>query len=192
MIIAICGKSGAGKGTICSFFKGISNDIVWIDIDKIGHSVNEKEEIKEKLISSFGEGILTDGIIDRKKLGKLVFNSKKKMGLLEEITWHYMKEEIDYIIDQNDEKKILLDWNLLPKTDYFKDADLRILVDAPVEERLKRAMKRDKITEKQFMLRESNAPCYKDLDFDIVINNKHKKLTRKKVRIIYDKSIISR
>ena len=47
-------------------------------------------------------------------------------------------------------------------------------------------------TEKQFMIRENNAPNYECLDFDIVINNKYKKLTRKKVRNIYDKSIISR
>lgn len=114
------------------------------------------------------------------------------MSLLEEITWHYMKEEIDYIIGENEEKVILLDWNLLPKTNYFEDADLRILVDAPLEERKKRAMKRDNITEKQFMLRESNAPNYTDLDFDIVINNKHRMVTRKKVRNIYEKSIISR
>lgn len=192
MIIGICGKSGAGKGTVCSFFKGISDDIVWIDIDKIGHKVNNKEEVKEKLILCFGEEVLKDGVIDRKKLGKQVFNSKKKMDLLEDITWHYMKEEIDYIISENDEKVILLDWNLLPKTDYFKDADLRILVDAPLEERKKRAMKRDNITAKQFMLRESNAPNYEDLDFDIVINNNHRMVTRKKVRNIYEKSIISR
>ncbi len=192
MIIGICGKSGAGKGTVCSFFKGISDDIIWIDIDKIGHSVNNREEVKEKLIQCFGENILSDEVIDRKKLGKMVFNSKKKMSLLEDITWHYMKEEIDYIIDQNKDKIILLDWNLLPKTTFFKDADLRILVDAPLEERKQRAMKRDNITEKQFMIRENNAPNYECLDFDIVINNKYKKLTRKKVRNIYDKSIISR
>ena len=192
MIIAICGKSGAGKGTVCKILKEFSSDIVWVDIDKIGHSVNEKEEVKEKLVSSFGEGILTDGIIDRKKLGQRVFNSKDEMDLLGEITWHSMEEEIDYIISENKENVILLDWNLLPKTKYFKDADLRILVQAPSFDREERAMKRDKITRRQFMLRDINAPNYKDLDFDIVINNIVMELTRKKVRKIYDKSIISR
>lgn len=45
MIIAICGKSGAGKGTVCKILKEFSNDIVWVDIDKIGHSVNEKKKV---------------------------------------------------------------------------------------------------------------------------------------------------
>ena len=192
MIIAICGKSGAGKGTVCKILKEFSNDIIWVDIDKIGHSVNEKEEVKEKLVSSFGEGILTDGIIDRKKLGQREFNSKDEMDLLGEITWHSMEEEIDYIISENKENVILLDWNLLPKTKYFKDADLRILVQAPSFDREERAMKRDKITRRQFMIRDINAPNYKDLDFDIVINNIVMELTRKKVRNIYEKSIISR
>ena len=192
MTIAICGKSGAGKGTVCKILKEFSNDIVWVDIDKIGHSVNEKEEVKEKLVSNFGEGILTDGIVDRKKLGKRVFNSKEEMDLLGEITWHSMEEEIDYIISENKENVILLDWNLLPKTKYFKDADLRILVQAPSFDREERAMKRDKISRRQFMIRDINAPNYKDLDFDIVINNIVMELTRKKVRKIYDKSIISR
>ena len=191
MIIGICGKSGSGKGTVCAFFKGIGDNIIHVDIDKIGHKVNELEVVKQKLLMTFGPNVLKDGKIDRKYLGKRAFSSNKNMELLTDITWHYMEEQIDFIINENKEKVILLDWNLLPKTKYFEDADLRILVDSPLEERLKRTMKRDSITEKQFMLRESNAPNYEDLNFDIVINNKYKILTRKKVRNIYDKSVIS-
>ena len=191
MLISMTGKSGSGKSYIASLLKE-EMDVLHIDIDKIGHKVNEEEQIKEQLIQTFGEIILENGKINRKKLGKIVFNSKEQMQRLEEITWHRMEEIIDEIIDKNPQKIILLDWQLLPKTKYFKQSDLRILVDAPIELRIKRAMKRDHITQDKFLEREKASLEIEKYQYDIVIENIEKQHTKKKVKEIYDKSIISR
>ena len=41
------------------------------------------------------------------------------MNRLEEITWSFMEQEIDTIINNNKDKIILLDWLLLPRTKFF-------------------------------------------------------------------------
>jgi len=171
MIICICGKSGSGKSTIAKLIQEKRPNSIHIDIDKIGHMSHSDKIVKQKLIDTFGKMILTDNNIDRKKLGKIVFSSKDEMRKLEIITWGYMEQEIDKIIKNNKDKIIILDYLLLPRTKYFNNCDLRILVDIPYEIRKERVMKRDNISEERFNLRESSSIDYDKTSFDIVLTD---------------------
>lgn len=192
MIIGICGKSGSGKTTISNYLKEIyQEDVVVVDIDKIGHKSYSNEEVRNKIIDQFSDKVLTNNEVDRKKLAPIVFNSKDNMHILEEITWGYMKKEIDQIIDDNKQKIIVLDWLLLPYTDYYNMCDLKILLDIPFEIRKERVLKRDKIAEENFLERDNNAPNYKKEDFDIILKDTTTETLKRMVKI-YDKSFISR
>lgn len=191
MIICLCGRSNSGKGTIAKTFTYLDNNILHLDIDKVAHHVNDKEEVKEELVDTFGTTVITNGKVNRKKLGSIVFNDKDEMKKLEAITWKHMEKEIDNYISDNSGKIIILDYIMLPKTKYFKTSDLRILVKASYEERLKRAIMRDKITKELFDQRDSAAINYVDEDFDYVIDNEKGNVKRKVVKI-YEQSIISR
>ena len=177
MIIVLCGKSNAGKGYVSNLFEKLDENTIHLDIDKIAHKINEEDIVKKDLVNTFGENILTNGKIDRKKLGSIVFNDE---------------EEIDNYILNNSDKNIILDYIMLHKTKYFNKDNLKILVDAPLSVRLKRALIRDGITKDKFLERESKTANYKDSDFDYVINNEDENKTRKKVLMIYEKSTLSR
>lgn len=191
MIICLCGKSNSGKGTVAKAFTCLDNNIIHLDIDKVAHHVNDKEEVIKELADAFGMDILDEGKINRRKLGSIVFNNKDKMKKLEVITWKYMEKEIDTYIGDNKEKIIILDYIMLPRTKYFKTSDLKILVKASYEERLKRALVRDNITKELFDQRDGAAINYVDEDFDYVIDNGKGDVKRKVVKI-YEQSIISR
>ena len=191
MIIGICGKSGSGKTTISNYLKEIYQEaVVVVDIDKIGHKSYSNEEVRKKIIDQFSDKVLTNNEVDRKKLAPIVFNSKDNMHILEEITWGYMKKEIDQIIDDNKQKIIVLDWLLLPYTDYYNMCDLKILLDIPFEIRKERVLKRDKIAEENFLERDNNAPNYKKEDFDIILKDTTTETLKRMVKR-YDKSFIS-
>lgn len=192
MIICIVGKSGSGKSYISRLLKSYSNKIVFLDIDKIGHYVLTLQDVKENLIKEFGVQIFDNEVVDRKKLSKIVFNSKDKMNKLSNITWKSMEKIIDKFIYDNQNKIIVLDYLLLPKTKYFNISDLNILIDAPYETRKNRVLIRDNITEEKFIEREKASLNLNDYTFDYVINNIEKNKTKRKVRDIYDKSIIHR
>ena len=192
MIISIVGLSGSGKSLIARTLESYNQHILHVDIDKIGHSSHHDPIVKQKLINTFGEDILTNGEIDRKKLGHIVFNSKEAMQQLEDITWSFMEQQIDQIINNNPNKIILLDWLLLPRTKFFYTSDIRLLVTAPLEVRMERAIKRDRITKEKFLERESSAPEIDETQFEYIINNVNLLETQERVKSIYDKSIIHR
>lgn len=192
MIISIVGLSGSGKSIIAQTLENYSTHIIHIDIDKIGHFSHQDPQVKQQLIETFGNEILTNKEIDRKKLGRIVFSSKEAMSKLEDITWSFMEKEIDKIIKENKNKIILLDWLLLPRTKYFYESDFRILVKAPLEVRMQRAIKRDNITPEKFLLRESSAPEIDETKFEYIINNINLNQTQERIKDIYDKSIIHR
>ena len=180
MIICLCGKSGSGKTYIAKKLKD-DNTIV-IDVDKIGHMSIKNKIIKKKLIDKFGNEILSNDEINRKKLSKIVFSNKEKMRALEDITWEYMKNKINNIINRNINKKIIIDWALLPKTELFDLCDLKILIDVPFELRKDRVLKRDNISVNDFKLRDSSSITYDKSKFDFVSDGQDINLIIKKIK----------
>lgn len=170
MIISICGKSGSGKSTLAKKIIEERKNAIHIDIDKIAHQVLTIPEVKQQLEEHFKD-VLTNNEVDRKKLGPIVFSSQENMDILAQITWPYMEQEIDRIINQNKDKIIILDYLLLPKTKYFEQSDIKILLDIPKEVRKERIVKRDNISEDKFNLRDSSSMEYDKEKFDYVISS---------------------
>lgn len=191
MLITITGASGSGKSFIANYLTTINKNIVHLNIDLVGHEVIETEEIKRKIVEHFHLDTQNNQI-DRKALGEIVFNNQEKMQELSNLTWQYMEKKIDEYIKDNQNKIIILDWILIPKTKYFNDSNINILVKATLEERTKRAMIRDNITVSKFEEREKATLDFDESKFDYVIDNDSQEKTKVMVKKIYDKSIISR
>lgn len=182
MIIGICGKSGSGKSTFASNILSLY-DGIHLDVDKIGHSVLLMDEVKKELVSEFGSNIIKDNQISRKRLALIVFSSKEAMDKLSNITWKHMEKKIDEIIEENKNRVVILDWLLLPRTNLFNRCDVRILLDVPYEERKRRAISRDNISEEEFDLRDSSSIDYDRENFDYVIDDYSKNDIMRMVKI---------
>ncbi len=190
MLITITGKSGSGKSFISNYLTTLNQNIIHLNIDLVGHEALEHEEIKRKIMQQFNLS-LNNNKIDRKVLGEIVFNNQDKMQELSNLTWQYMEQKIDEFININKNKIIILDWILIPKTKYFDSSNIKILVKADLEERIKRAIHRDSITTSKFEERERATLEFDEDKFDYVINNEEEEKTKVMVKKIYDKSIIS-
>ena len=170
MIIGICGNSGSGKTTLANqIIKSTDNKAIHLEIDKIGHKVLLLPEVKKELIKLYGNKILSESDIDRKKLSTIVFDSKIEMDKLTDITWKYMQIEIDNFLENNKNKIVILDWMLLSKSKYFDMCDIKILLNTPYDIRKRRATRRDNISEELFNLRDQASITYNEENFDYVL-----------------------
>ena len=191
MLITITGPSGSGKSYISEYLCSLDKNIMHLNIDTFGHKVLEIPTIKDLVAKEF-KLYLNNENIDRKKLGDLVFNDHEKMKLLSDITWNEMEHQIDNFIMKNKNKIVILDWILIPKTKYFDISDMNILVQSDFNSRMNRAILRDSIDENKFKQREQATLDFTRNNFDYIIQNDDISQTRKKVKKIYDKSIVSR
>lgn len=191
MIITMTGASGSGKSSISEILCSLDHNIVHLNIDTVAHDVLDMPEIK-KMISKKFHLKIKDNKINRKELGGLVFNNYQNMKQLSDITWEAMEDKIDEFIAKNKDKTIILDWILIPKTKYFNESNINILVQADFNTRMKRATKRDGINEVAFIEREQATLDFTKNRFDYIIKNGDIKQTRKEVKKIYDACIISR
>ncbi len=188
-IIGITGKSGSGKSTLTQVLSE-KWKCSYINIDKIGHKATNNPEISKKLCDIFGNEITGDDAkIDRKKLGNLVFSSKEKMGILEELTWGYMQKVLEETILKEKGGRILLEWALLPISQYWEQCDTKILLKAPKEKRKKKVMQRDGISEEYFLKRDSSSLNYRAYRFDYVFKNDYQTETLKKMADIIVESL---
>jgi len=85
IIIGVTGITGSGTSTVSAILAEHGGYV--IVADKLAHEVMQKGQAAyEKIVSEFGNEILkSDGEIDRKALGGLVFANKEKLALLESI-----------------------------------------------------------------------------------------------------------
>jgi dephospho-CoA kinase len=97
MVIGVTGNYCSGKDVACSLFEESGFQV--IDVDRIGHEalITRKDEI----VRCFGSGILSEGAVDRKKLGGMVFSSSGKREMLEKIVHPWMIREVRRRVSHN-------------------------------------------------------------------------------------------
>ena len=88
MLIGVTGKTGVGKDFLCTLLK--KRGYTEISLDTIGHLALQH---KEALVAeAFPQITNAQKIIDRKKLGDLVFCNQAALHKLEQLLHPYMKE----------------------------------------------------------------------------------------------------
>ncbi len=145
-IVGLTGGIASGKTTISNYFKEINIPIV--DADLVAHEVMRagKPAVAE-IVRSFGQEILLeDGEINRKLLGKIVFESERKREKLNRIVQQKIREEIkkemmEYLKDKP--ALIVLDIPLLYEQSYEEEVDEVMVVYVNAEVQKKRLLKRD-------------------------------------------------
>ena len=185
-VIGLTGGTGAGKSIISDFLKEKGATI--IDADAISREITKEGGIALGEIAEAFPGVITDGILDRRALGRIVFSDKEKLSLLNEITHKYIKKLTEDKIDEA-EGLIVLDAPLLFEAGEEALCDKVIFVTADDDVRIKRIMTRDNLSFEDAKGRidaRELLPIMEKCDF-VVENNGDKDKVIKKVSDILEK-----
>ena len=177
-VIGLTGQSGAGKTTVSRVFS--QNGFAVIDADIISREVTKKgHPCLTELSEAFGSDIInSDGTLNRKRLGSIVFSDREKLRQLNGIIYPYIIYRIISRIDELSEEGrelILLDAPTLFEANADDLCDLIISVTADESIRMSRIIARDNITpeaaKKRFESQYSEHFFVNHSDF-VIINNK--------------------
>lgn len=99
LLIGLTGNIATGKSTVAGMLSDLG--ALAIDADKVAHHVMRPgTQVHANIVEAFGPEILaTDGTIDRKRLGSLVFADQRALAKLEAIVHPATLEAIDRCID---------------------------------------------------------------------------------------------
>jgi len=154
LIIGITGGSGSGKTTALSALADLG--AYTIDCDAVYHSLLVKsEDMRAELETEF-PGVVHNGIVDRKDLGRRVFQDSAALKKLNAVTHRYVEREVDRLLKQAAQDGFFsagVDAVELFEGGLGGRCDTTVAVTSPETGRLRRIAVRDGITEESALLR---------------------------------------
>ncbi len=146
--IGLTGGIGSGKTTVCKLFADVAIPI--IDADIIARQLVEPgQPALEEIIRQFGSDVLSNGVLDRKKLGKIIFADKEKKDRLESILHPAIHQRLKQQASSQQSPYCILAIPLLFETGMENLVDRILVIDCPVELQHERVKQRDNLDEEQ-------------------------------------------
>ena len=173
MILAITGGIGCGKSEVLKVLANKGWEV--LDADDVAHNIlSDPDFIQNVIIPKFGKNVLNGNVINRKKLGQIVFSDKTLLDYLNSYMHPPIMEIIDVWISTLKESGIdgAVAIPLLFETGWLGDWDYVICISSDENIVRERLYKRN-LSDAQIDSRISNqmALSEKEKLSDIVIKN---------------------
>lgn len=142
--IFITGGIGSGKSTLLEFLK--CKGAFTVDADKVGHEILTFQDTKDELREKFGTDIFDEqGNVVRSALAAKAFVSPEATALLDSVTLKRVYAESLRQLDDaaKDHETVALEMAILDgRDDFYKNADVVLVVVTTPEVRIERLVKR--------------------------------------------------
>jgi dephospho-CoA kinase len=194
-IIGVTGNIASGKSETARLLqeKGCS----LVDADMVAHELYGYDHaLVRQLGQEFGQDIVwSNGMLDRKKLGSLVFGRPDAMAALNRIVHPALINAIRERIrsSQRVMNRLVLDAALIVELGFAKEVDYLVFVSASIPARLERLRARSGFTEEEAMRRiESQVPEESKLQHaDFIIKNETtKQYLHEQVDALWDEIMV--
>lgn len=155
-VIGLTGGIGSGKSTVSQFLAELGATI--IDADKAGHAaIKSGTEVWHEVVAAFGRRILnSNGEVDRKKLGEIVFGKPELLSRLNQIVHPRILEMVKSQIEAYERRGIevvILEVPLLLEAGWASRVDEVWVTVAPESTVLARLKKRTGLSQEQALAR---------------------------------------
>jgi len=160
--VGITGGIGSGKSTVARIFAILGVPVYYAD--DAAKTIMQTDELLIRQVKEHFGGHIYDrnNVLDRAALGKIVFNDKNKLELLNSLVHPATIRHSDEWADRQTAPYVLKEAALLFESGSFQYLDKCIGVSAPQPLRILRVMKRDNVSRNDVLAR-----MYKQIDDNI-------------------------
>lgn len=146
LVIGLTGNIGTGKSVVRRMLEHLG--AFGIDADALAHrAIARGAPGYKKVVSQFGQWMVSeDGEIDRKKLGRLVFNNPEALKILEDIVHPLVFQAVDFIIKRINHKVVVIEAIKLLESEIKDTCDSIWVTQTPPDVQLERLVIRRKMS----------------------------------------------
>lgn len=193
IILGLTGGIGSGKSLVASYLEKYGAKVLYAD--QIARKIIDTNKlIKKKIIHTFGKEVyLPNGHLDRSKVADLIFKYPELKSILNKIvhpaTIRVIDETIKKLKIKEGTRLVVLEAALIFEAGVERKFDYILVVNAPINIRISRLIKRDKISREKIRNRIKSQISNREkiTRADFIINNIGTKKDLEKIsKFLYD------
>ena len=152
--VGITGGIGSGKTTVCKIFETLGIPVYYADL-RAKEIMNSDAEVILQVKQLFGEDAYSkSGELNRKFIAEKAFDNKDLLQKLNAIVHPAVfQDTLVWFQSHQDKPYTLYEAAIMFESGSYKFLDKVITVFAPLEDRIERTMKRDKLNKEEVMER---------------------------------------
>lgn len=155
MKLGVTGGIGSGKTTVCRVF-----NVLGIPVFSADPAANKIMDTNDDIIRSInflaGKDIYNGGSLDRSLLASMIFNDKSLLGKINSLVHPVVFDNFRIWAKEQNAPYVIMEAAILFESGASKLVDKIVTIIAPMEERLDRVIKRNKLSRDQVMDRIHN------------------------------------
>jgi dephospho-CoA kinase len=157
-LIGLTGNIATGKSTVAAILSELGATV--IDADKIVHHLMWRgSELHEKVVAAFGRDVVgTDGEIDRKRLGRIVFSNPAELRRLEKVVHPAAAVEVRQRVENAETAVVVIEAIKLIEAGWHRVCQALWVTTCPAEHQIDRLMKGRSLSYKEAQQRVTAQP----------------------------------
>ena len=170
--LGVTGGIGSGKSTVCKTFNVLGVPVFSAD-DESRIIMDTNTQLRDDLNNLIGEDLFASGELDRTKMASIIFNDSSLLGSVNRLVHPLVFSKYKEWCKKQCSDYVIFEAAILFEAGAEEHVDKILAVIAPLEERISRVMKRNKMSREQVMERVKNQISDEEMikRSDFYINN---------------------
>ena len=140
--LGLTGGIGVGKTYVSKVFRQMGIPVFNADVEA-KNCMAEDKGLRQKVKASFGENIYDNGVLQKEKLAKIVFNNSERLAELNALVHPVVKQRFEDWCTQQTAELAIKEAAILFESDAHLGLDAVICVSATEKVRIERVQNRD-------------------------------------------------
>ena len=189
--LGVTGGIGSGKSTVCKTFNVLGVPVFSAD-DESRIIMDTNTQLRDDLNNLIGEDLFASGELDRTKMASIIFNDSSLLGSVNRLVHPLVFSKYKEWCKKQCSDYVIFEAAILFEAGAEEHVDKILAVIAPLEERISRVMKRNKMSREQVMERVKNQISDEEMIklSDFYINNSDNSMIIPKVMEIHNSILL--